>query len=142
MYPYCDNSLFAETNNHKIFTEKLSHCCLAINLHGHSTNFNIILSAGIELTMNLGQQAVNTTTMGPATITAMGTFPQWFHTYRDWVRSSKGYATRRVYKDTLNVQTLSKHCLWHPRTRIPNYRKVGSYTITSFHILTVLRSTL
>ena len=58
------------------------------------------------------------------------------------VKSLKLIALRRGYKYTLRVQTPSKHYLWPPKRRTPNYKKVGSYTNTSALKLTVLKSIL
>ena len=82
-----------------------------------------------------------TITMATATTTTT-TFPYWFHIYRDWVKNSKGHAIGMGYKYTLKAQMPSKHYIWHQRTKTPNYSKVGSYTNTSAHKLTVLRSIL
>ena len=64
------------------------------------------------------------------------------HIHRDWVKSLQGHATRRGYKHTSRVQTPSKHYLWHPKTRTPNFRKVGSYTDTNAYKATALWSIL
>ena len=85
-----------------------------------------------------------TPTMGPTstTKTTRRTFSWWFLTYRDWVKSLKGHATGKEYKYTTRDQTPSKLYSWHPKTRTPNYKRIGSYTNTSAQPSTVLKSTL
>ena len=114
-------------------------------LPGHSINSSTTLNTGTTTIVNPVQQTVSktttTTTMRPAAATTTtGTFPWWFHINRDWVKSLKGHVTRRAYKYTSRVQTPSEHYLWHSKTRTPNFRKVGSFTNTSAHKLTALKS--